>query len=83
MKKIFFLTILILILSPFAVSAHQQSKDYFDFETYVGNDETLQVVPKGGSYGNWGVNNPLNSSTLLRDGVTSAKTDKGTSMVLV
>ena len=82
MKKILFLSILILLLSPFVVSAHQESKDFFDFETYVGNDETLRVVPPSGSYGGWGINNPVGPSGL-RDGVTSETTDKGTSMVLV
>ena len=82
MKKILFLSILILLLSPFAASAHQESKDFFDFESYVGNDETLRVVPDAGTYGTWGINNPVGPSGQ-RDGVTSETTDKGTSMVLV
>ncbi len=63
------------------VSAHEGQYDFFDFENYTGNNETLSVVPARGTYGVFGINNRTGDSG--DDGITSEATDKGTSLVLV
>ena len=80
-KLIFFTSLIIVLLSAFAVSAHEGRYDFFDFESYTGNDETLSDLPKSGTYGSFALNN--RSGELGADGVTSEVTDKGTSLVLV
>lgn len=80
-KLIFFTSLIIVLLSAASVSAHEGWYDFFDFESYTGNDETLSDLPKSGTYGNFALNN--RTGELGADGVTSEVTDKGTSLVLV
>lgn len=80
MKRLILLAFFILLLFPFSANAHSSYYDFFDFENYIGNDETLSKLPDSGTYGGWGLNNYTNPSG--NDGVTSVKTDKGTSLML-
>ena len=66
---------LVIITAVYPVSAHQDVYGFFFFETYTGSAD-LKTLPKRGSYGEWTRNNCTN------DGVTSALTEKGTSLVL-
>ena len=80
MKKIFIFTFLLLLLIPVGVFAHSGYDDFFDFESYSGDDATLTKLPASGIYGTWALNNHTGSSG--NDGVTSAETEKGTSLCL-
>ena len=80
MKRVFIFTFLLLLLIPVGVFAHSGYDDFFDFESYLGDDATLTKLPASGIYGTWGLNNYIASSG--NDGVTSAETEKGTSLCL-
>lgn len=81
MKRLILLAFFILLLFPGGAYAHNDYYDFFDFENYIGNNETLLVPPDAGSYGQWELNN--HKGSLGDDGITSAKTEKGTSLCLM